>query len=108
MSSKKTKKKKQSKIKKLFEHLFYDFVKLTGFLPTLIMMRPKIVYLNKDNKPNIKGGFMHIPFAPEQAITKSPSTATMPIPMIADGIKAAAKFILTNSEELKVNEGTEH
>ena len=58
MSSKKTKKKKQTKIKKLFEHLFYDFVKLTGFLPTLIMMRPKIVYLNKDNKPNIKGGFM--------------------------------------------------
>ena len=66
------------------------------------------MYLINKKYPHIKGGFMHIPFAPEQAITKSPSTATMPIPMIADGIKAAAKFILTNSEELKVNEGTEH
>ncbi|MBQ7087788.1 MAG: pyroglutamyl-peptidase I [Clostridia bacterium] len=66
------------------------------------------MYLINKKYPNIKGGFMHIPFAPEQAVTKSPSTPTMPIPMIAEGIKAAAKYILTNSEELKVNEGTEH
>lgn len=66
------------------------------------------MYLINKKYPNIKGGFMHIPFAPEQAVNKPQSTPTMPIPTISDGIKAAVRCILSEKEELKVTEGTEH
>lgn len=66
------------------------------------------MYLINRKYPDIKGGFMHIPFAPEQALTKPASTPTMPIETIARGIEAAARCILTGGGELKVSEGTEH
>ncbi|MGN1103277.1 MAG: lysophospholipid acyltransferase family protein [Candidatus Coproplasma sp.] len=53
MSSKdkcKTKKKRRTC------NFIYDFVKVTGAIPALIWMRPKIIYLNK--RPKIKGGFL--------------------------------------------------
>ncbi len=36
----------------------YDFVKITGAIPTLCWMRPKVVYLGAGKKPKIKGGMV--------------------------------------------------
>lgn len=55
MSSKNNLKNKRKKTKGAGNFL-YDFVKVTGSIPTLIWMRPKILRLGK--KPKIKGGFM--------------------------------------------------
>ncbi len=58
---------KQKKPKKKREsNFFYDFVKITGALPTWIWMRPKVVRLNKNVPKRIKGGVLiasnHISF----------------------------------------------
>jgi 1-acyl-sn-glycerol-3-phosphate acyltransferase len=55
LSSKNNLKNKRKKTKGAGNFL-YDFVKVTGSIPTLIWMRPKILRLGK--KPKIKGGFM--------------------------------------------------
>ena len=49
--------KNSKKIKnKIGHHFVYDFVKISGALPTLIWLRPKII--RPDGKQKIKGGFM--------------------------------------------------
>ena len=66
------------------------------------------MYLINKKYPNIKGGFMHIPYALEQAIDKPADKPTMSLQAIAAGLEAAVKCILENGEELHVNEGATH
>lgn len=67
-----------------------------------------VLYLIDKKYPNIKGGFLHIPYAVEQTVDKENGTPSMAIETIVRGIEAAAACILKNGEELKVNEGATH
>lgn len=51
-----TKSNSNSKKPKIGSNFVYDFVKLTGMIPTLILMRPKVIHVGKGSK--LKGGFM--------------------------------------------------
>ena len=57
---------KSEQKKKRQSNFFYDFVKITGALPTLLWMRPKILKINKNVPKRIKGGVLiasnHISF----------------------------------------------
>lgn len=66
------------------------------------------MYLINKKYPNIKGGFIHIPFAPEQVTDKTPQTPSMSMETIAKGIESAVRCILNTKEELNVSEGTTH
>ena len=44
------------KKKKRQSNFLYDFVRVTGFVPVYIWMRPKTIYATK--RPKIKGGFL--------------------------------------------------
>ena len=48
--------KKVNRLKSFFDlkWWFYDFVKITGFIPGMIYLRPKFVYLNKESKKEFK------------------------------------------------------
>ena len=49
---------KQKKIKKT-NYFLYDFVKITGAIPALIWMRPKVIYLGEHEKQQkVKGGML--------------------------------------------------
>lgn len=48
--------KHKEKKKRKIGNFLYDFVKITGAIPVLFWMRPKILYLHK--RPKIKGGFL--------------------------------------------------
>lgn len=61
-------------------------------------------YIYKNNM-NIRAGFIHIPFLPEQ-VTGKPGTASMSLePMIA-GIERAVEIITTTEVDVKNSEGT--
>ncbi len=47
---------KPKKKRKLFSNFWYDFVKITGSVPALLWMRPKIYYPH--GKPNTKGAML--------------------------------------------------
>lgn len=51
-----TKSSLKSRKKKSDNNFFYDLAKITGAIPTLILMRPKIIYVGE--KRAVKGGFM--------------------------------------------------
>lgn len=52
--------KKKSKLSKIFSfrYFFYDFVKWTGALPTLLFVRPSVRYMNKKRYKKVRGGFI--------------------------------------------------
>lgn len=53
---KKKDRKKMNKLKSFFDFRwwFYDFVKITGFIPIILFLRPKYIYINKNQKKNFK------------------------------------------------------
>ena len=46
----------QKKAKKKYDYLVYDFVKVTGFLPTLVFLRPKTICIGETKSTKIRGG----------------------------------------------------
>lgn len=58
--------------------------------------------------PTIKGGFMHVPFALEQAVNQPAGTPAMNLQDIAKGIEAALEAILENEEDIQVVGGETH
>lgn len=57
--------------------------------------------------PGVRGGFMHVPFIPNQVITR-PNAPSMNLCDIAKGIEAAVAAIGENDSDLKVAEGKTH
>ncbi|MDE6357816.1 MAG: pyroglutamyl-peptidase I [Eubacteriales bacterium] len=53
-----------------------------------------ILYLINKKYTNLKGGFMHVPFLPEQAMAKSPTPSSMSSEMIAKAIELGIEAIL--------------
>lgn len=51
-----TKRKSKDSKNKLGENLVYDFVKITGLIPAMIIMRPRIIHVG-DHK-SLKGGYL--------------------------------------------------
>ena len=55
--------------------------------------------------PGVRGGFMHVPFLPEQAVGKSAPVPSLPAEDIARGIEAAVTAIGENTEDTDAVEG---
>ncbi|SHJ18070.1 pyroglutamyl-peptidase I [Lutispora thermophila] len=64
-----------------------------------------LLYLINKKYPNIRGGFIHVPFSAEQVINK-PNTPFMEISMITEGIRCAIKAAVENRTDLKASAGT--
>lgn len=58
-------------------------------------------FLQATQFPNIKFGFIHVPFIPEQ-VTDKPEQPSMSIQTIAKGLKAALESIIESDEDIKV------
>jgi pyroglutamyl-peptidase len=64
-------------------------------------------FLQATQFPNIKFGFIHVPFIPEQ-VTDKPGQPSMSIQTIAKGLKAALESIIESDEDIKVALGETH
>ncbi len=56
--------------------------------------------------PDTRGGFMHVPFIPEQVVSR-PNTPSMSLEDIAKGIHAALTAIIHHEEDLAITGGKE-
>ncbi|MBD7913961.1 pyroglutamyl-peptidase I [Clostridium sp. Sa3CUN1] len=64
-----------------------------------------ILYLIDKKYPNIRGGFIHVPYIPSQVTTK-PNTPSMSIDDIAKGLELSIKAVIENSSDIKTVGGT--
>lgn len=69
----------------------------------------QVQYLIATEFPNMKGGFIHVPFIHQQVVDK-PTMPSMSIPDIAKGLEAALEQIVAfkDSEDIKAVGGAEH
>lgn len=67
-----------------------------------------ILYLINKKYNNIKGGFIHVPFLPEQAAIKNPIPSSMSLDMICKSIELAIEAIVLNKQDNKLVSGETH
>ena len=58
--------------------------------------------------PNIRAGFIHVPFACEQVVGKASTMASMPLETIAKSLEYCIEAVVTNKEEVEEAMGTTH
>lgn len=64
-----------------------------------------VLYLIDKKYPNIRGGFIHVPYIPSQVTTK-PNSPSMSIDDIAKGLELSIKAVIENSSDIKIVGGT--
>lgn len=64
-----------------------------------------ILYMAAKKYPNIRGGFIHVPYIPSQVLDK-PNTPSMSLEDIAKGLELCVKAAVTNTEDVKSVGGT--
>ena len=66
-----------------------------------------VLYTLAKKYPGVRGGFMHVPFIPEQVITRA-NTPSMALSDIVKGIEAAITAIAENDKDINTAEGRTH
>ena len=64
-----------------------------------------VLYTLSKKYKGVKGGFIHVPFIPEQTVDK-PDKPSMSLPDIVRGLEAAIRAISRNKEDVKSMEGS--
>ena len=67
-----------------------------------------LLYLIDKKYPNVRGGFIHVPYAMEQVINKPLGTPSMDLHQIARGLEKAVEAVVKNDADLAVDMGTTH
>lgn len=67
-----------------------------------------VLYHIAKKHPTMRGGFMHVPFIPEQVVNRPAPAPYMSQADIAKGIEAAVKAIDQNIEDIQAIGGKEH
>lgn len=62
-----------------------------------------LLYLIDRQYPAMRGGFIHVPYAMEQAVGKPPGTPSMDLHQIARGLTLAVEAVIENERDLTMN-----
>lgn len=65
-----------------------------------------LLYLIDKKYPNMRGGFIHVPYAMEQAVNKPLGTPSMDLRQIAHGLEKAVEAIVENDNDIAIHMGT--
>ncbi len=68
----------------------------------------RLLYLIEKKYPEMKGGFIHVPYLPEQVIDLPDGTPSMTAEMIAKALESAVEAVIENEEDLKTVMGETH
>lgn len=66
-----------------------------------------LMYMIEKKYPNIRGGFIHVPYLPEQALLKK-KTPFMSLDMMTKGLELAVKATVENKEDIIFPAGESH
>ena len=67
-----------------------------------------LLYTLDKHYPAVRGGFMHVPFVPDQVARRGSPAPSMSVRDIAAGIEAAIKAIAENKQDIRTSEGKTH
>ena len=67
-----------------------------------------LMHLLATEFPGVRGGFVHVPFSPEQVAAAGKQEPSLSVEKIADALEALADTALRVTEDLAVSAGAEH
>ncbi len=67
-----------------------------------------VLYTLAKHYPNVRGGFMHVPFVPSQVVNRPAPAPAMALNDIARGIEAAVRAIAEHADDIAAVEGRTH
>jgi len=90
------------------EHGLPAYISYTAgtFVCNDIMYR--LLHLIETKFPTIRGGFIHVPFSPDQVIDRPVGTPSMSLDDIAASLTYAVEAAVTNDHDIAGNAGTTH
>lgn len=68
----------------------------------------KLLYMIHKKYPNVKGGFIHVPFSAEQVINKPNGTPWMSVKDMAKCLEYAIEAAINNETDIDIVSGTTH
>lgn len=94
--------------KNVHEHGLPAYISYTAgtFVCNDIMYR--LLHLIETEFPTIRGGFIHVPFSPDQVIDRPVGTPAMSLDDIAASLTYAVEATVNNKEDISGNAGTTH
>lgn len=94
--------------KNVHEHGLPAYISYTAgtFVCNDIMYR--LLHLIETEFPTIRGGFIHVPFSPDQVIDRPVGTPAMSLDDIAASLTYAVEAAVNNKEDISGNAGTTH
>lgn len=94
--------------KNVHEHGLPAYISYTAgtFVCNDIMYR--LLHLIETKFPTIRGGFIHVPFSPDQVIDRPVGTPSMSLDDIAASLTYAVEAAVTNDHDIAGNAGTTH
>lgn len=94
--------------KNVHEHGLPAYISYTAgtFVCNDIMYR--LLHLIETEFPTIRGGFIHVPFSPDQVIDRPVGTSAMSLDDIAASLTYAVEAAVNNKEDISGNAGTTH
>ncbi len=94
--------------KNVQEHGLPAYISYTAgtFVCNDIMYR--LLHLIETKFPTIRGGFIHVPFSPDQVIDRPVGTPSMSLEDIASSLTYAVEAAVTNDQDISGNAGTTH
>lgn len=66
-----------------------------------------VLYFLARHYPQARGGFIHVPFIPEQVL-KHPQQPSMSLTDITRGLEAAIRAMATHEQDIRISGGTNH
>jgi pyroglutamyl-peptidase len=67
-----------------------------------------VLYTLAKEFPGVRGGFIHVPFIPEQVVSRPAPSPYMALADIAHGLEAALEAIVVHDQDIKNAGGKEH
>lgn len=67
-----------------------------------------VLYMCAKRYPNIKAGFIHVPYAENQVVSKPNGTPFMSLASITDSLKYAIEAMVKHAEDVKIGAGETH
>ena len=68
----------------------------------------RVLYMIDKEYPHMRGGFVHVPYLPEQTLDLPEGTPSMPAEMIAKALECGIRAIVENEADVKTISGETH
>lgn len=68
----------------------------------------RVLYMIDKEYPHMRGGFVHVPYLPEQTLDLPEGTPSMSAEMIEEALEYGIRAIIENEEDVKTTGGEIH